>query len=131
MATAYQHMKPYIRLRSFAFQRIHELEEITKQAEGEINLIWGDSTVMVFVDSNTQLDVQAFLHRQLPQAKERLAEANRELDYWRRFYSGMQACHGCNGYGETRTIVDQDESRFETCSCCGGTGQERHAAVAR
>ena len=48
-----------------------------------------------------------------------------ELDILRPLavFLGEGICKDCNGYGETRVFLTQDESKMEICTLCKGTGQ--------
>lgn len=82
MAEVYRHLRPNVRIRDFANQRINEL-------------------------------------------KREIEKAQAEKEMWERIKDNTNPCQTCDGYGETRVILDQDSSRLESCPACNGTGDKQ------
>lgn len=54
--------------------------------------------------------------------KKEIEELQNEQEMWKLHLDTLNVCQNCNGYGELREIIAQDESIFHKCEKCGGAG---------
>lgn len=80
MAVAYTHMPMDQRISDFGFQRIHELGEVIKNAQNEIEM-------------------------------------------WRAISDQQGLCKSCGGEKKVRYHISHDETGWEVCPGCKGTGK--------
>lgn len=123
MATAYDHLTPFQRIRQFTYVRLYELNGRLEALNAELRM-WNEDVVKNFL-YGLRLDANAFFKRQPDAVREAIAEVNKEIDYWTALDAEirMTSCPACQGAGQFRTIVDQDESYTTKCERCKGTGK--------
>ena len=49
-------------------------------------------------------------------------ELNEQKDHYEWMLEMLQPCPECEGSGEWREIISQDESKYHKCKKCGGSG---------
>lgn len=123
MATAYDHLTPFQRIRYFCFLRLHELNGRLEGLNAELRM-WNEDAVQNFI-SRLPLDANAFFRRQPDAVREAITVVDKEIQYWKVLDGEIDSisCPECKGAGKFRIQIDQDESRTETCTKCVGTGR--------
>jgi hypothetical protein len=113
MATAFDHMTPFQRLSYWLHQRIGELKEEVRILSAEKRM-WLEPEIariiVVPVMRVMELDAQ-------------IMALSLEFRQWQNMLEEIGSCDYCNGSGQIREIIAQDESRLQTCSVCNGTGK--------
>ena len=116
MARAYDHMPRFSRLVYYISQRMHELEGKRDALEAERRM-WKETTDLITLGS------QEFVRERMGEIEVCLEKIALECREWDAIKTYLPICKTCGGYGETREMIDQDESRLHKCSACRGTGQ--------
>lgn len=70
------------------------------------------------------LKVIDYAHQRQREIDASIEDLKKEAVMWNEIIAKYEPCPTCNGHGELRHILSQDESDYETCSSCGGKGSK-------
>lgn len=63
-----------------------------------------------------------FAKQRLYEIETQMAGLKSELQMWNSLIEILNVCGACNGHGELRHQIAQDESETEICKLCNGQG---------
>jgi hypothetical protein len=122
MASAYDHLPPFRRLRYYIGVKLHDLKEVIDRAEAESRM-WNEPEVRALIARLPYMQ-QGFFDLPILQAGQIRDACKQELEMWQLLYDSMDACPKCNGAGEQYIMESQDEGHYKKCGACGGSGQK-------
>lgn len=121
--TVYTHMKPFRRLNSYVKGMLYLITQEIKETEEEIAM-WEEPEVCVILGKE-----DAARLGEITQAQAHLTELKAAKTRWDEMAEKLHYCTNCNGCGEIRHIISQDESRYSKCSACDGSGMSAEAKI--
>jgi hypothetical protein len=101
----------------FTHNRISELSAASREATDE-QAMW--RAVAQRADLSDAL--RSFVLRRIADIGGRLAVLDDERMLYDEILSLLNPCPACNGYGEIREYIAQDESNLRMCTACMGSG---------